>query len=189
MDLNQYVQDAIRTESRIDSVVTNPDTLLHALNALIAVGSILDLLKKNTFYKKPIDAVTYGDLWNALSHHTAMLGLENMDRVDGEHAQKIKIEPRIFHAIIGAITEAAELAEALKKAICSSDNIDLVNVLEEFGDINWYQAIAVDTLNGDFQKILERNIAKLKKRFPEKFTHENAINRNLQVERAVLEGK
>lgn len=35
---------------------------------------------------------------------------------------------------------------------------------------------------------MERVIAKLKKRFPEKFSTEQAITRNLEVERAALEG-
>ena len=36
---------------------------------------------------------------------------------------------------------------------------------------------------------MDRNIAKLQKRFPVKFTEEAALNRNLEAERAALEGK
>ena len=39
----------------------------------------------------------------------------------------------------------------------------------------------------DYEKSLENNINKLKVRFPEKFTEENALNRNLKEERKVLE--
>lgn len=39
----------------------------------------------------------------------------------------------------------------------------------------------------DLETILENNIAKLKIRFPDKFTEENAINRNLEQERKQLE--
>jgi hypothetical protein len=43
-------------------------------------------------------------------------------------------------------------------------------------------------LNIDLEEMLQRNIDKLKARYPEKFTQENALNRNLDVERQILEG-
>jgi NTP pyrophosphatase (non-canonical NTP hydrolase) len=187
MDLQQYVQDAIRTESRIEKVTTNATTLHHALEAFIAVGTILDYIKKNVFYKKPIDNKKYSDAFNRAFTSIAELGMMSAERTDGEFDNDIQIDARVFHAIIGAMTESAELGEALQKAITGKE-VDLVNVLEEFGDINWYQAIAVDALKGDFEETLKRNIAKLKARFPEKFTNENAINRDLETERKILEG-
>jgi len=39
-----------------------------------------------------------------------------------------------------------------------------------------------------YEIALDRNIAKLKARFPEKFTEEAALNRNLEKERQILEG-
>jgi hypothetical protein len=64
-----------------------------------------------------------------------------------------------------------------------------VNLLEEFGDLAWYQAIGIDEAGGSLDKVLDRVIAKLRARYPEKFTSENAINRDLVKERAILEGK
>jgi hypothetical protein len=40
----------------------------------------------------------------------------------------------------------------------------------------------------DASTIMEVNLAKLRKRYPEKFTAENAINRDLEAEHKVLEG-
>lgn len=186
MDLKQYVQDAIRTESRIEQVDANYILLLDTLSIIIAAGTILDKLKKNIFYKKPFNQKELADL-NA-EIQTASRYVQMAIFEGSGHNEQIKVDPRVFHALVGAITESAELAEALKKGL-TSQNVDFVNVLEEFGDINWYQAIAVDALGGDFQQILERNIAKLKARFPDKFTNENAINRDLDTERSILEGK
>ena len=45
----------------------------------------------------------------------------------------------------------------------------------------------VDYSGLDLSNILDNNIAKLKVRFPEKFTEENALNRNLEAERVELE--
>ena len=41
--------------------------------------------------------------------------------------------------------------------------------------------------NLDYAKLLDNNIAKLKVRFPDKFTEEAALNRNLEEERKTLE--
>jgi NTP pyrophosphatase (non-canonical NTP hydrolase) len=188
MDLKQYVADATRTESRIDEVKTNPSALLELLQAQVAIGSMLDQLKKNIFYGKPIDTAKFDlyrqDILDAMDYFRPIPGLRHATH-DGL-SKPINIDPRLFHAIIGAITEAAELGEALRKAL-DSESPDVINVLEEFGDINWYEAIAVDTLGGDFQQLLEKNIAKLKARFPDKFTSENAIVRDLEKERSILE--
>jgi len=190
MDLKQYVQDAVRTESRIDEVQVNVLTLQHLLSVFVAVGTMIDQIKKNTFYNKPFNEEKFDELYQ-----TAVAELEFFRPIshfshptDAKFKTAIKIDPRLFHAIIGAVTEATELADALDKAI-DTNSPDVVNVLEEFGDINWYEAIAIDTLGGDFEELLARNIAKLKARFPDKFTSENAIVRDLDKERAILEGK
>jgi len=53
----------------------------------------------------------------------------------------LDIDPRIFHAVLGAATESVELLEALE---FNGKEMDLVNLGEEFGDLNWYQAIFCD---------------------------------------------
>jgi NTP pyrophosphatase (non-canonical NTP hydrolase) len=190
MDLKQYVQDAVRTESRIDEIKINVLTLQHLLASFVATGTMIDMIKKNTFYNKPIDTEKFDRLYQVATGELEFFRpIPHFSHpTDPKFRTPIKLDPRLFHAIIGAVTESAELADALNKAI-DNDTPDVVNVLEEFGDINWYEAIAIDTLGGDFEELLTRNIAKLKARFPDKFTSENAIERDLDKERAILEGK
>lgn len=187
MDLKQYVSDAIRTESQIEKIQANATALNHILDIIIGSGTILDQVKKNVFYKKPINSVEFYDNLLKIQDAADMMKVYSSSH-PATNINDIQIDTRMFHAIVGAVTEGAELAQALQKALNDS-NFDLTNVLEEFGDINWYEAIAVDATNGDFQQILERNIAKLKARFPNKFTTEDAINRDLTKERNILEGK
>lgn len=94
---------------------------------------------------------------------------------------------RILHAAIGCVTESGEMLDALKKSIFYGKSLDVVNVKEEAGDILWYLAILFDELGTDFETEMERVINKLKTRFPEKFTEDNAFNRDLTTERKVLE--
>lgn len=92
-----------------------------------------------------------------------------------------------IHMALGLVTEAGELADVFKKNLAYNKNIDWVNVQEEIGDLLWYVA-GLCNINGfNLEKILQNNIDKLKSRYPEKFTSENAINRNLDKERKILE--
>lgn len=93
----------------------------------------------------------------------------------------------VIHAALGIHTEGAELADVIKKYIFYGKKIDVVNIKEEIGDILWYIAILCREFNFNLDDILQINIDKLKIRFPEKFTSENALNRNLEKEREVLE--
>ncbi len=96
---------------------------------------------------------------------------------------------RLLHAAMGLATEAGEFVDALKKHIFYGKVLDGVNLMEELGDVSWYERIALDAIETGFLSMVLRNVAKLKARFPEKFTEAAAINRNLDIERAILETK
>lgn len=181
--LKQYVADAIRTESHISRVQSDIPTLIVAMKAYVAAGNMLDDIKKNVFYGKEINPEKWSyqlqELKLAEQKIPAVLGEQSVAGID--------INPRLFHAIIGIATESTELVEAVLKSIETGFDIDNVNVQEELGDLNWYQAIAIDASNADWDQILETNIAKLKHRYPEKFTADKAINRDLHIERNILE--
>lgn len=93
----------------------------------------------------------------------------------------------LLHAALGLATEAAEIADALKKHIYYGKPLDKVNLAEEIGDQMWYCAIVARELGLTFEQIQETNIQKLKARYGEKFTEEAAVNRNLDKEREILE--
>lgn len=93
----------------------------------------------------------------------------------------------LLHAAIGLQTESAEFSDMLKKALFYGKPIDQVNLKEEIGDLLWYAALALRALNSDFESVMERNIEKLKARYPQNFTEENAITRDLETERKILE--
>jgi NTP pyrophosphatase (non-canonical NTP hydrolase) len=96
---------------------------------------------------------------------------------------------RLLHAGMGLCTEAGEFLDMLKKHIFYGRGLDFPNAIEELGDTQWYVGVAIDVLRTTFDEVLTINIDKLKARYPEKFTEHHAINRNLEVERAILERK
>ena len=93
----------------------------------------------------------------------------------------------LIHAMLGCVTELAEIAEHVRDVLTGEMPQDGVNLKEEFGDVLWYVALGPRFLQTDFGETFETNIAKLRARFPEKFTEAAAINRDLDAERAVLE--
>jgi NTP pyrophosphatase (non-canonical NTP hydrolase) len=93
----------------------------------------------------------------------------------------------LLHAAMGIGTEAGELLDAFKRKIFYGKELDVVNVKEEIGDIMWYIAILLRELDLDFEDILQLNIDKLRARFPDKFTENHALNRDLDAERKILE--
>jgi len=93
----------------------------------------------------------------------------------------------LLHCAIGASTEAGELLDAFKKHIYYKKPLDVVNVGEEIADIFWYLTNLCRLLDLDMETLMQNNINKLRKRFPDKFTSENALNRNLEAERKELE--
>jgi len=94
----------------------------------------------------------------------------------------------VLHGAIGIATEGGELLDAVKKHVFYGKPFDHVNAEEELGDVLWYVAIVARRLGVSMDRIMEKNIAKLRKRYPEKFTETAALNRDLDGERKILEG-
>lgn len=92
-----------------------------------------------------------------------------------------------IHMCLGLQTESAELSDVFKKNIAYAKPVDWVNVKEEVGDMMWYIANLCNINGWNLEDIMETNIKKLEARYPEKFTNENAINRDLNTERKILE--
>jgi len=95
---------------------------------------------------------------------------------------------RLLHAAMGLCTESGEFMDMMKKHILYGKLLDDVNLKEELGDLEWYVALAIDELKTSFGIIFETNIAKLRARYPNKFTEHDAIVRDLDKERKILEG-
>lgn len=93
----------------------------------------------------------------------------------------------ILHGVIGISTESGELLDALEKTVFYGKELDTVNIREEIGDLMWYVAILCDAIGVKMEDILDKNIEKLSSRYPEKFTTEAALNRDLEKERKILE--
>ena len=111
----------------------------------------------------------------------------NPEMYGGDREQAHRVS-RLLHGMIGVVTEIGEALDVLKKHLIYGKPIDWVNLMEEAGDKQWYIALIASAVGFDPEEILGKNIEKLKARFGDKFSAEAALNRDLDKERAVLEG-
>jgi hypothetical protein len=185
---DQFMIDAIKTESRLDRIEVDPELLSHVLSAVVGVGMLVDDMKKNIFYGKPVD---YNHQFSVIEHTIQSLQILQAEADVGFVEEKVPllVNPRIFHGIVGMFTETVEMMEILGEAIFETEDevIDIKHLGEEIGDVDWYKAILHDATGLRETNLRDTVIAKLKKRYPGKFSAQAAINRDVEAERVVIE--
>lgn len=71
----------------------------------------------------------------------------------------------LWHHATGIVGEAGELIDAIKKHVIYNKPIDLQNVIEELGDIEFYMEGIRRAMGVSRQNTLDYNIEKLSKRY------------------------
>jgi len=82
---------------------------------------------------------------------------------------------------LGIAGEAGDVASCIKKTF-AHDNDQREGIKENIGDALWYAAMICNFFEWDMQKILDENIEKLKKRFPNGFTIEDAKRNGTMID-------
>lgn len=93
-------------------------------------------------------------------------------------AEPSDVPIRLLHACLGLQTEAGEIADPVKRHLFYGQPLDRLRIKEEVGDLCWYVALACNALGLDLGELMTANIAKLKARFPDKFTEHHAAEEN-----------
>jgi NTP pyrophosphatase (non-canonical NTP hydrolase) len=194
VDFASYTADSLSTEKVLSAINTNPDLLLAAMRVAVAAGEIVDIAKRFVIYGKPIDKC--GDAASAsMEMDKATLAFFRAYAIEsgGGPRAEVPVNPRLLHSALGLFGETGEIMEALLKTVGSGEQMDLVNLGEEFGDGFWYIAVGIDELNaltgitlGDW---LYRNRQKLVHRAATGGITSSKAERDLAGERAVLEGE
>jgi len=82
---------------------------------------------------------------------------------------------------LGIVGEAGDIAGCIKKTF-AHDNDQRTGIRENIGDALWYAAMICNFFNWNFEEVLNENIEKLKKRFPDGFTTNNASRGGTRVD-------
>ncbi len=186
--LNELAALALRTESKVTDLNGQESQLRLALELAVIAGEILDQVKRKIFYGEKGE-------YKAEKLNAAAEKLAKLDAFDftadeftnrNSKAQLDNVNTRVVHGIVGNITEAAEMAEALIKYL-DEGSFDTVNLLEEKADIDWYQAVLADELGFSLEAAYQLLIAKLATRYGDKFSDVSAVIRDIGSERDVME--
>jgi NTP pyrophosphatase (non-canonical NTP hydrolase) len=114
--------------------------------------------------------------------------MESMLPVDPNCPDSLHLMPvRVNHAVVGLAGEVGELAQLLERWVYYGQSLPIPDVEEEVGDCLWYLALLCTAVGIPMERAMEGNLAKLKARFPHKFTEEAAANRDPVAERKASE--
>lgn len=163
--MKNYLEDALRTKA---NTFYGEKVSMFDFDAMTeqTVRSIerVDQIKKALFYGR-----------------TPSWGEPNKDRLDYS-STALSVDEDITHAILGLVTEAGELLELLRDPKLMTK----AKLVDEAGDALWYLALLFTKMGVTFEEVGEKNINKLKVRFPDKFSEGAAMNRDDVAESAVF---
>lgn len=83
----------------------------------------------------------------------------------------------LINSVMGLCGEAGEAIDIVKKWMAHGHELDREHLAKELGDIAWYLAEAATALDLSLNDILEANIEKLKKWYPQGFDTVRSQNR------------
>ena len=80
----------------------------------------------------------------------------------------------LINSVMGLCGESGEASDIVKKWLFHGHELDRDHLKKELGDIAWYLAEAATALDLPLEEILQANIEKLRKRYPEGFDTERS---------------
>jgi NTP pyrophosphatase (non-canonical NTP hydrolase) len=112
------------------------------------------------------------------SDNKTITTLNDYQRFAGVTANK-KLDGKLNLAVLGLgiAGEAGEVADIIKKHVGHDHDLDLDKTIKEIGDVLWYAAVLSNALGVSLQTVAQRNIDKLRERYPEGFSVAASKNR------------
>jgi NTP pyrophosphatase (non-canonical NTP hydrolase) len=83
----------------------------------------------------------------------------------------------LINSVMGLCGESGEAIDIVKKWLAQGHELDKEHLAKELGDIAWYLAEAATALDIPLEDILQANLDKLKKRYPEGFETRRSLTR------------
>lgn len=95
-------------------------------------------------------------------------------RTAGDYASDFDM---MRNAVYGLNGESGEVIDLLKKHEFQGHDLDRDKLIDEAGDVAWYLALLASALGVSLEEIMQKNVDKLKKRYPDGFDKDKSINR------------
>lgn len=108
-----------------------------------------------------------------------MRGNEYQELAKRTMDRKLSKKALLEEGLMGLNGEAGEAIDILKKHKFHGHELDSEHLASELGDCLWYIAIAGFAIGWRMEDIMEENIKKLEKRYPNGFEESRSINREV----------
>lgn len=144
-----------------NTTLTTEQRIEHAQEELVDALQYLEHLKQTQ-----ADHLTANDYQRA-----AMRTASGMDR------ESYNGRGLLLNAVMGLNGEAGEVIDHVKKVCFQGHELDRMHLIEELGDVAWYLAVCCEAIDTTLEEVLQNNIDKLRKRYPDGFDKSRSINR------------
>lgn len=181
MCLRTESQPTDKTSETLKSLMIPVAELIRSISK---IGSKADKIKRMAFYGQASPSkqkVTYANFEGVMDCFDSLCD-------DKQFA-------RLIHAVLGIMSELGEIATELGDSIQAKRNPNVVNLLEEFGDVGWYIPVGCDALGSSLEDVQCAIVAKLAKRYGDTskanptFTEARAAKRDLEGENELLKSR
>lgn len=190
MTFKEYKKYTVRTMVDLGS------PLLNSIHMVLGIGSevLSELDQALINYDRVNVAEEIGDAMWYLSNYSVIWGFNDFDnaKVNKElvsHTETVIDKAKKLEDYIFLIKKPlGEILDLDKKAFAYDKSTSLDDRFTNFATILICLESICSLLNLDSDDIRQKNIDKLKLRYPDKFSKEAAVNRDTDAERKVLEG-
>ena len=158
--------------------------LLHAVMGLLTES--VELID-NYDGTKPYDSVNVFEELGDLAWYLAIIQREFQFNYDFDSMNDLNIFKNKQEAALSLIKKCNTLLDYHKKLVFYGKPLDNSKYLQMALAVAYNFLYFVKSENFNLGDVLDRNIAKLKARYGEKFNEEGALSRDLEKERTVLE--
>ena len=83
----------------------------------------------------------------------------------------------LINGVMGLCGEAGETIDIVKKHLAQGHPLDREKLIKELGDVAWYLAETAYALDVSLEEVLEENIEKLRRRYPDGFRTQDSLER------------
>lgn len=176
--LAQVTESPVNDEMRSRIKIAYPH-LVDRFRQIMTLADEMDAIKRYLFY---------GKMPTELARKVVVEQMKD----DVGYYQVADFAIRLLHSGIGIFTEVGEYLDAIMDLVHVDDDSPeyekiMLNLREELGDFNWYNALGCNAIAVDLGQVMESNINKLEARYGDKFDAFRSVNRDLGKEMEALQ--
>lgn len=92
-------------------------------------------------------------------------------------ASSLDKDALVLNGVMGLNGEAGECIDIVKKHLFQGHALDREKLIDELSDTLWYAAILAEGIGTTLDDVMQHNVDKLMRRYPEGFDAERSIHR------------